>query len=127
MRGRSSGTALGFLPPVNASIQEQILLFGEPQTMIGLEQPRIVGLDMQIGIDDRKLRTFLQKQKVCNAVIRFMIADGNHIRGQHIHDFDGGNAAKLGIDHRAAKHISGNAVNRIGFLTACLIHISRQA
>ena len=95
--------------------------------MVWLEQTRIVGPDVQIGVDDREFRALFQKQQVCNAIICFMIADRNHIRRQHIHNFNGGYAAKLGINDRTAEHISGNAVDRISLLTACPVDITGQS
>ena len=68
--------------------------------IVGLEQSGIIGTDMQIGVDDRKLCTLFQEQKVRDAVIRLMIADSNHIRRQHIHNFNSGNPAEFGIDKR---------------------------
>ncbi len=79
---------------------------------------------MKIGVDDRKIRAFFQKQQVSQAVINLVIADGGNIRANQIHDADGGGAFVFRVDDTSPEHISCDGIDDIFLLTPNLIHVA---
>ena len=96
------------------------------QNPMGTEQAPAIVFHVQIGVDDRKVGTLFQKQKMGQPVIHFVIADGNHIRRQEIHDFNSRHTFEFRIDQRSLKHIPGNGVDHIFFFPAYLIYVTGQ-
>ena len=56
-------------------------------------------------------------------IIYFVVANGNHIRSQQVHDLNGGNSLKLRIDQGALEHISGYGIDHVFFFPANLIDV----
>ena len=88
------------------------------------EKTLVIHFQIEIGVDDRKVRTFFQKQKMGYAVVDLVISDGDHIRRQHIHQLDRRHAFIFRIDHGSAEHISGDGINDIFFFLPHLIKIA---
>ena len=91
-----------------------------------LEHPPSVGFDVQIGVDDGKIRALLQKQKMGQAVIDLVVADGGHIRPHQIHDADGGGTLVLRVDDVAAEHIACHGIDHIFLLPPHLVDIAGE-
>ena len=91
---------------------------------VRLEHSFPVGFDMKIGIDDRKIRAFFQKQQMGQAVINLVVADGGNIRANQIHDADGGGAFVFRVDDTSPEHISRDGIDDIFLLMPNLIHVA---
>ena len=91
---------------------------------VGVEQPGVVAGQEHVGVDDREFGALLQEQEVGEAVINFVVAQGDHIGGQQVHDLDGGYASVFLIDKGAFEHVAGDGVKHVLFLSAGLGDIS---
>ena len=57
-------------------------------------------------------------------VIELVVAQGNDIRREEIHDFDGAYALVFGVDNGSLHHISGDGVDNVFLLAPHLIDIA---
>ena len=53
-----------------------------------------------------------------HAVVRFVVAEGHNVRGQHVHQVDGGQALVFGVDDGSPEHVSGHRVDHVFFFAA---------
>ena len=70
-------------------------------------------LDVEVGVDDGESRQLFDKKQMRDTVIHLMVADGDDIRGEGVHDLDRGKPLVFRIDDRAAEHIACNGIENI--------------
>ena len=58
------------------------------QDSMGTEQTPAIVFQVHIGVNDGKVGTFFQKQKMGQPVIYFVVTNGNHIRSQQVHNLN---------------------------------------
>jgi len=97
-----------------------------PQDLVGGEQPCGGVFDVEVGVDDGEARAFFDEQQVGDAVIHFVVADGDHVRGKGVHDLDGGKPLVFGINDRAPEHITCNDVEGVGLFRPHLFDVAGQ-
>ena len=97
-----------------------------PQDLVGGEQPGGGVFDVEVSVDDGEPGAFFDEQQVGDAVIHLVVADGDDVRGQGVHDLDGGKALVLRIDDRAPEHIPRDGVEGVGLLCPHLFDVAGQ-
>ena len=58
----------------------------------------MIGFNEQIGVDNRKLGAFFNKKQMRDTVIQLMVADGNNVGCQGVHNFNGRNSFVFGVN-----------------------------
>ena len=88
------------------------------------EKANSVGGDIHVCVDYRELCAFFDKEKMCKAVVNFVVAKGYNVRGEHVHDFDGGHSLIFAVDYRTAEHIAGNCVDNVFFFVTNFVYVT---
>ena len=103
---------------------EQHLHAAHFQNDVALEQPHLIGGQVEVCVDDGKPGAFFQKQHMPYTIIDLMVTQGRHIGSQHIHDLDGGKTHELAVDDGAPEHITGDGIEDIFLLGPDLLDIT---
>ncbi len=67
-----------------------------------------------------------KKEQMCNAVIQFVVSQGDNIRPQDIHNLYGGDSLEFRIYKRASEHVPCDHVKGIGGISPDLVYITRK-
>ena len=92
--------------------------------VIRIKESGMIGLNIQIGIDDREFRTLFKKQKMRHTVIHLMVSHGNDIRRKHIHDLYRGYPMEFRIYDGTAEHIPRDSIENIFLFLPYFIDIA---
>ena len=98
---------------VGDDADEQDLHAVDLDDVVGLEESGAVRRDVQVRVDDGELRALFQEQQVGDAVVDFVVANGDHVWPQHVHDLDGGKSFEFGVDDGSAEHVAGDGVDHV--------------
>ena len=60
------------------------------------------------------------------AVVELVVAQGDHVGRQVVHDLHGGDALVLGVDDRALHHVAGDDVEDVLLFLAHLVDVAGQ-
>ena len=93
---------------------------------MGIEDPHACGLDVQIRVHDWEFTAFFEEQEMRHPIVNLVIAKGDNIRRQIIHDFDGADALIFRVNDRAAEHISRDHIQRLRIFRAYLVQITAE-
>ena len=96
------------------------------QYLMRVKDTHACGLDVQIRVHDREFTAFFEEQEMCHPVVNLVIAKGDNIRRQIIHDFDGADALIFRVNDGAAEHISRDHIQRLRIFRAHLVQITAE-
>ena len=91
---------------------------------VGFEKADAISGDVHIGVDYRELCAFFNKEKMRKTVVNFVVAKGNNVRGEHVHNFNGGHAFIFAVDYASAEHIAGNGIKYVFFLMSNFVYVT---
>ena len=93
---------------------------------MGIEDPHACGLDVQIRVHDWEFTAFFEEQEMRHSIVNLVIAKGDNIRRQIIHDFDGADTLIFRVNDGAAEHISRDHIQRLRIFRAYLVQITAE-
>ena len=55
-----------------------------------------------------------------------MVAHGDHVGPQHVHDLDGGKSFEFGVDDGSAEHVAGDGVDHVLVVLSRTVDVAGQ-
>ncbi len=99
---------------------------GLADDVVGSHHPLVERLDVEVRVDDGEVGDLLEEQQMRQAVVDLVVAQGDDVGRQVVHDLHGRDALEVGVDDRTLHHVAGDHVEHVLLLGAHLVDVAGE-